>query len=304
MNRRRLDAELVRRKIAPSREAAQRLIAEGVVLVGGAVADKASRQVGAGEAIRLLGPRPRYVSRAGLKLEAALDRFEIDPRGLRCLDAGSSTGGFTDCLLQRGAAHVTAVDVGTHQLHERLRGHDRVTVREQTDVRRLALVEGEPRFDLVVGDLSFISLRLVLPALTSLARSSAPIALLIKPQFEAGRQEASKGKGVISDPVIWRRVIHEIELAARPAGAAMLGIMPSPITGSTGNVEFIGHFVCAPPTDSATDQVIDRSIDGSIDGSIDRAIYEASVLVGGAGSEVEVTEASQDDRQQEPGTSA
>ncbi len=230
-------------------------------MVGGAVADKAARQVGAGEAIRLLGPRPRYVSRAGLKLEAALERFGIDPAGLRCLDAGSSTGGFTDCLLQRGAAEVTAVDVGTHQLHERLRGHDRVSVREQTDVRRWCWPRVNRRFDLVVGDLSFISLRLVVPALTSLARPEAPMALLIKPQFEAGRQEASKGKGVISDPAIWRRVIHEVELAARSAGAAMLGIMPSPITGSTGNVEFIGHFVCAPTADQAIDGMDDRPLD-------------------------------------------
>lgn len=242
--RRRLDAELVRRKLAPSREAAQRLIADGVVLVGGAVADKASRQVTPGEALRILGPRPRYVSRAGRKLDAALEHFAIEPRRARCLDAGSSTGGFTDCLLQRGAATVVAVDVGTNQLHERLRADARVEVREQTDVRKL-VSDGAPLiepFDLVVCDVSFISLRLVLPALTALAKPGSPMALLIKPQFEAGREEASRGRGVITDPAIWHRVIHEVEDAARSLGAAMLGVMQSPITGSTGNVEFIGHF--------------------------------------------------------------
>ncbi len=283
MNRRRLDAELVRRNLVPSREAAQRLIGDGLVLVGGAVAEKAARQVGAGEAIRLLGPRPRYVSRAGQKLEAALERFAIDPLGQRCLDAGSSTGGFTDCLLQRGAAEVTAVDVGTHQLHERLRAHDRVTVREQTDVRRMLLAEDEPRFDLVVGDLSFISLRLVLPALTSLAVPAAPMALLIKPQFEAGRQEASKGRGVISDPAIWRRVIHEVALAAQSTGAAMLGIMPSPITGSSGNVEFIGHFACAPGSGVPAANGI-GTLDRWINEAIDQAVEEAPATESGAPS--------------------
>ncbi|MDA3040118.1 MAG: TlyA family RNA methyltransferase [Actinomycetota bacterium] len=281
MTRRRLDAELVRRKMAPSREAAQRLIADGTVLVGGTVADKAARQVAAGEAIRLLGPRPRYVSRAGLKLEAALDRFAIDPRGRRCLDAGSSTGGFTDCLLQRGAAMVTAVDVGTHQLHERLRGDDRVSVREQTDVRRLSLGPDEPAFELVVGDLSFISLRLVLPALASLAAPGATMALLIKPQFEAGRQEASRGKGVISDPAIWRRVIHEVEGAARTCGAAMLGLMPSPITGSSGNVEFIGHFAregdCHVPAVRGS-EATGGPVDHIVDIMVERAIEEAGLL--------------------------
>ncbi len=265
-NRRRLDAELVRRKLAPSREVAQQLIAEGSVLVSGTVADKAARQVGTGEALRLLGPRPRYVSRAGAKLEAALEEFDIDPRGARCLDAGSSTGGFTDCLLQHGAASVTAVDVGTHQLHERLRAHDRVELREQTDVRVLATEPDLEPFDLVVGDLSFISLRLILPALTAVTRPGSSMALLIKPQFEAGRQEASKGKGVITDPEIWRRVIHEVEVAARSVGAAMLGVMRSPITGSSGNVEFIGHFLtdCDPgflgETATATDARIDAAI--------------------------------------------
>lgn len=238
--RRRLDAELVRRGLAPSREQARRLVTDGQVLVGGSVADKAARQVLPSEDLQLL-VRPPYVSRAGGKLEGALDRYQIDPRGRVCLDAGSSTGGFTDCLLQRGAAVVHAIDVGTNQLHEKLRHDDRVRVQEQTDIRSLTTLDPQPA--LVVGDLSFISLTKVIPALVALVAPGTPLLLLIKPQFEAGRQEASRGKGVISDPAIWRRVIGEVEAAAAEAGAAMLDVMASPVTGSNGNVEFIAHFV-------------------------------------------------------------
>ena len=238
--RRRLDAELVRRGLAPSREQARRLVTEGQVLVGGSVADKAARQVLPSEDLQLL-VRPPYVSRAGGKLEGALDRYQLDPAGLVCLDAGSSTGGFTDCLLQRGATLVHAIDVGTNQLHEKLRNDDRVLVQEQTDIRSVDKLEPPPA--LVVGDLSFISLTKVLPALVGLVGPGTPLLLLIKPQFEAGRQEASRGKGVITDPAIWLRVIAEVEAAAAEAGAAMLDVMASPVTGSNGNVEFIAHFV-------------------------------------------------------------
>ncbi len=234
---------MVRRGLVPSREAARREIEAGNVVVGGAPADKPARQVLPGDAVNLLAPPPPFVSRAGLKLDAALDHYGIDPGGLRVLDAGSSTGGFTDCLLQRGAASVIAVDVGTHQLHERLRADERVDVREKTDVRTLTVDGLGGPVDLVVGDLSFISLKLVLESLLALVPTGASLLLLIKPQFEAGRQEAAKGKGVITDPSIRERVIAEVEEAALSHGAAMLGVMESPITGSAGNVEYVAHFV-------------------------------------------------------------
>ncbi|MEO6121631.1 MAG: TlyA family RNA methyltransferase, partial [Acidimicrobiales bacterium] len=160
--RRRLDTELVRRGLVPSREQARARIEQGRVLVAGAPADKASRLVDAGEPVAVLGDPPPFVSRAGAKLAAALDRFAVDPAGRRALDAGASTGGFTDCLLQRGAARVVAVDVGHGQLHERLRADPRVVVHDRTNIRGFRL--DEP-VDLVVADLSFISLRTVAPAL-------------------------------------------------------------------------------------------------------------------------------------------
>ena len=215
-----------------------------MVIVGGAPTTKPARLVLPSDDVQLLGPGPKFVSRAGGKLEAGLDHFTIDPAGMRVLDAGSSTGGFTDCLLQRDAAQVYAVDVGTHQLHEKMRAHDRVVVMEQTDVRTLTPADLGGPVDLVVGDLSFISLRLVIPTLVELANPGASMLLLIKPQFEAGRQEASKNRGVITDPAIHERVIDEVRTAALSVGAVMLGVMESPVTGSAGNVEFVAHFAC------------------------------------------------------------
>ena len=241
--RRRLDAELVRRGLVPSRDAAKREIEAGRVVVGNAPATKPARSVLPGDDVRILGPPPKFVSRAGRKLEAALDHFDIDPAGLTVLDAGSSTGGFTDCLLQRGAGHVVAVDVGTHQLHEKIRADDRVDVREKTDVRSIDVEALGGPVDLVVGDLSFISLKLVMLALTGVSRVDGPMLLLIKPQFEAGRQEAAKGKGVITDPAIHDRVIDEVRDAALSHGAVMVDVMVSPITGNAGNVEFVGYFL-------------------------------------------------------------
>ncbi len=230
---------MVRRKLVVSREAAKSEIESGRVLVDGSFATKAARMVDTAQSVRLAGPPRRYVGRGGEKLEGALDAFKLDPKGLRCLDAGSSTGGFTDCLVQRGADLVVAVDVGTNQLHEKLRGRDRVVVREQTDVRSLKPEQFDEPFDLIVGDLSFISLRLVLPALVPLVADGSSLLLLVKPQFEAGRSEASKGRGVITDPNIWRRVLVEVIDAAAQCGAGLSGLTPSPITGSAGNVEFI-----------------------------------------------------------------
>lgn len=242
MARRRLDAELVRRGLSPSRDAAKREIEAGRVVVGGAPATKPARLVLPGDDVQVLGPPPKYVSRAGQKLEGALDRFPVDPAGMTALDAGSSTGGFTDCLLQRGAHRVIAVDVGTHQLHERIRADDRVEVHEKTDVRSVTTDLTAGPVDLVVGDLSFISLKLVLPALIRVCRAGGPMLLLIKPQFEAGKAEASKGRGIITDPKIHERVIEEVRVAALSHGAVMVDVMTSPITGNAGNVEFVGYF--------------------------------------------------------------
>jgi 23S rRNA (cytidine1920-2'-O)/16S rRNA (cytidine1409-2'-O)-methyltransferase len=231
----------VRRGLARSRQQAHQDIADGRVTVGGAPAEKASRLVGPDEALVVLGPPPRFVSRGGEKLDAALERFAVDVRGRRAIDAGASTGGFTDCLLQRGATTVVAVDVGYGQLHERLRSDARVDVRERTNVRDLAPGDLGPPVDLAVGDLSFISLRTVLPALFALTSAPADLVLLVKPQFEAGRQEAARGRGVITDPEIWRRVLDEVAGALEVGGAAIMGAMASPLTGADGNVEFLVH---------------------------------------------------------------
>jgi 23S rRNA (cytidine1920-2'-O)/16S rRNA (cytidine1409-2'-O)-methyltransferase len=181
------------------------------------------------------------VSRGGEKLDAAHEHFGIDVSGRRCLDAGVSTGGFTDCLLQRGAANVVAVDVGYGQLHERLRRDDRVDLRERTNVRDLDAAAIDGAADVVVADLSFISLRTVAPALLACAAPGADLVVLVKPQFEAGRSEASKGRGVIRDPVVHQRVLDEVGNALSGLGAAIIGTMQSPITGADGNVEFLVH---------------------------------------------------------------
>ena len=223
----------------PSREAARALVVQGRVLVAGAPADKPSRLVAPGEPIEVTGPPPRFVSRGGLKLEAALDRFGVDAEGRWALDAGASTGGFTDCLLQRGAAGVTAVDVGYGQLHERLRGDPRVRLLERTNIRHFV---SEIPFEVVVADLSFISLVTAAPALLGPnAAPGADVVVLVKPQFEAGRAEAARGHGVIREPLVWRRVLEEVRIGLEAQEAAMMGAMVSPLTGADGNVEFLAH---------------------------------------------------------------
>ncbi len=207
--------------------------------MSGAVAEKAARLVDAAEPVDLVGPPPRFVSRGGEKLDAALDRFRVAVEGRTALDAGASTGGFTDCLLQRGAVMVIAVDVGNGQLDARLRADPRVVVRERTNVRRVTLAAP---VDVVVADLAFVSLRTLAEALVSLATPAGDIVALIKPQFEAGRVEASKGKGVIRDPAVWRRAVEGVKDAFAGAGAAMMGLMVSPLRGAEGNVEFLAHF--------------------------------------------------------------
>jgi len=241
--RRRLDADLVRRGLVDSRTEAQSLIDEHRVLVNGAIAEKSSRQVAAGDQVVVSGPPSRFVGRGALKLDHALDAFGIGVSGLRCLDAGASTGGFTDCLLQRGAAHVVAVDVGHGQLHERLRADPRVTNLERTNVRYVDLASIGGIVDLVVGDLSFISLRLVIAPLVSVCKPGGAMVLLVKPQFEAGRTEVSRGRGVISDPDVWERVRREVDDAFSAAGCTVLAWTDSPITGADGNHEFLVHAV-------------------------------------------------------------
>jgi len=230
----------VRRGLAPGRGQARDLIEAGRVTVGGAPALKAARLVDAGEPILVEGPPARFVGRGGEKLDAALDTFGIDPGGLRVLDAGASTGGFTDCLLQRGATAVTALDVGHGQLHERLRADPRVEVVERTNVRHVDPAAGEA-FDAVVSDLSFISLTAVLDVLVRSCRPGGWLVLLVKPQFEAGRVEASRGRGVITDPSLWREALQRVVGAAIGAGTSMMGVMVSPLRGADGNTEFLVH---------------------------------------------------------------
>jgi 23S rRNA (cytidine1920-2'-O)/16S rRNA (cytidine1409-2'-O)-methyltransferase len=201
------------------------------------------------EAVVVRGDGPRFVGRGGEKLAAALDRFAVPVDGSRALDAGASTGGFTDCLLQHGARRVTAVDVGYGQLHERLRADPRVESVERTNVRDLVPGDLGPPFDVVVADLSFISLRTVLAPLLGQAAPDAHVVLLVKPQFEAGRDEAARGHGVIRDPAVWRRVLNEVLIALQATGAAIMGAMVSPLTGADGNVEFLVHARAATAAD-------------------------------------------------------
>jgi 23S rRNA (cytidine1920-2'-O)/16S rRNA (cytidine1409-2'-O)-methyltransferase len=241
--RRRLDVELVRRGISESRTDAQRLIDEHRVFVNGAVAEKSSRQIAPSDQLVLAGPRAQFVGRGGLKLEHALDQFAIDVSDMDVLDAGASTGGFTDCLLQHGAATVTAVDVGHGQLHERLRADRRVINHERTNIRHIVANDFETDFDMAVGDLSFISLRLVIAPLVSVCKPGAEMVLLVKPQFEAGRAEVNKGRGIISDSEVRQRVCAEIDVALAAHNCETIGWTESPIRGAEGNVEFLVHAV-------------------------------------------------------------
>jgi 23S rRNA (cytidine1920-2'-O)/16S rRNA (cytidine1409-2'-O)-methyltransferase len=245
--RQRLDAELVRRQLAVTRVEAGRAIDAHRVLVNGALADKSSRQVHAGDSIVLVGEPPRFVSRGGEKLAEALSAFGLDLEGWRVLDAGASTGGFTDCLLQHGAAHVVALDVGHGQLHPKIRSDGRVTVLEKCHVREAtAEMIGGP-VQLVTADLSFISVTRVLDALIRVCEPGGHLILLVKPQFEAGRAEVSKGRGVITDPEIHRRVCAEVQDALIDRGCEVKGWVDSPITGGDGNREFLVHAVTKRP---------------------------------------------------------
>ncbi|MEX0880967.1 MAG: TlyA family RNA methyltransferase [Thermoanaerobaculia bacterium] len=237
----RLDLLLVARGLAPTREKAQAMILAGRVEVEGRRADKAGAAVPEDAAVAVAGPPHPYVSRGGIKLAAALDHFALDPSGRICLDVGASTGGFTDCLLQRGAARVYAVDVGYGQLDAKLRGDPRVLVREKVNARSLSAREVPEKVDLCVVDVSFISLRLVLPAVAGLVAGGGSIVVLVKPQFEAGRGEVPRG-GVVRSEETRRRVVAEIEAAGRELALEVLGALPSPIRGARGNEEVLLGF--------------------------------------------------------------
>ncbi|HXG93226.1 MAG TPA: TlyA family RNA methyltransferase [Blastocatellia bacterium] len=239
----RVDKILVERGLAESRTRAQAMILAGQVLVADQRVDKPGQMIDASAEIRIKGETLWYVSRGGLKLEAALREFNINPEGKNCLDVGASTGGFTDCLLQHGAARVWAVDVGHNQLAWRIRQDPRVEVREGVNARNLDAEQFPVLFDLATIDVSFISLKLILPAVRRCLNESADAVALIKPQFEVGRGEVGRG-GIVTDPVKHRRVLAEIVKAASGVKLAAVGLIESPILGAEGNREFLIHLRC------------------------------------------------------------
>ena len=236
--RARLDIEMARRGLADSREAAQRLIMAGRVRVNSRPADKADLRVSPDTEIEIVGSDPEYASRGAYKLIGALDRFSIEVAGRHALDVGASTGGFTDVLLKRGAVRVIALDVGYGQLAERLRTDSRVTVMDRTNIRLVRPGDLPYQPDLVTIDTSFISLRIVLPAVLALVAPKADIVALVKPQFEVGKGKVGKG-GIVRDEALRREALEGILDFARSAGFEIIGSMDSPIEGAKGNREFL-----------------------------------------------------------------
>lgn len=237
----RLDLLMVSRGIVHSRQRALALILAGEVLVDGERRVKAGSLVPENISIQVTGKDMPYVSRGGLKLEAALQGFRIDVKGLDCLDVGASTGGFTDCLLQHGARHVTAVDVGYGQLHWSLRSDSRVTVIERTNIRHLESQSLGQAVDLACVDVSFISLKTVVPAVLKLVKHPHRIVCLIKPQFEVGKDRVGKG-GVVRDPALRKAVIEEVTESLGKLRLRQIGIIPSPLLGPKGNQEYLAYF--------------------------------------------------------------
>lgn len=230
----RLDVYLTDNRLCKSRTAAQALIKSGGVSLNGKPCAKPSQEVGKGDSVEITGEQLRYVGRGGLKLEYALEHFGINLTGSHCIDIGSSTGGFTDCMLQHGASVVYAVDVGKDQLDDSLRQDSRVFSMEQTDIRTAQL----PQADFIGTDVSFISLRLVLPHIFRLLKSGGTAVTLIKPQFEAGRQNLSKN-GIVRDEKVRLRIRDDMAHFAEKCGFRVSGVCPSPITGGDGNVEYL-----------------------------------------------------------------
>jgi 23S rRNA (cytidine1920-2'-O)/16S rRNA (cytidine1409-2'-O)-methyltransferase len=247
VKRERIDKLLVEKGLAESRAKAQALIMAGVVLVNEQRVDKPSELFTPDLVIRVKrseDPASKYVGRGGLKLEAALRDFEITPGGFTCLDVGASTGGFTDCLLQQGALRVFAIDVGHNQLDWRLRQDPRVESREGVNARYLSPEDFPTTFDLIVVDVSFISLTKVLPALVPLLNSEGQIIALIKPQFEVGRGEVGSG-GIVRDDTKRKKAVTDVVAAAAELGLHLRGVIESPIQGAEGNVEFLVSFATA-----------------------------------------------------------
>jgi 23S rRNA (cytidine1920-2'-O)/16S rRNA (cytidine1409-2'-O)-methyltransferase len=272
--RRRLDVEMVRRGIVGNRTEAAEAIRSGRVVVGGRPEPKASTLVSPDESIAIAGLTRRFVSRGGEKLEAAIDRFGIDVASRRALDAGASTGGFTDCLLSRGAAHVIAVDVGYGQLDWRIREDPRVTVLERTNIREIEPDSLLYRADVVVADLSFIALATAMPALVSCSGADAEFVLLVKPQFEAGRADVGSG-GVVADPDVWRGVLSSVAAACAHEGLQPDGVMASPLLGPAGNAEFLLHATRGAAAHDAGEiggRVGWRFLTTGIDGAIEEAM--------------------------------
>ncbi|MEI9812024.1 MAG: TlyA family RNA methyltransferase [Acidobacteriota bacterium] len=232
----RLDQLLVTRGLADSREKAQALIIAGSVLIDGQKADKPGRSVPDDSRVEVLAKLP-YVSRGGLKLAGALDHFHIDPAGWTCLDVGASTGGFTDCLLQRGAKHVCAIDVGKGQIDWKLRNDPRVDVREGVNARYLERADFPDRFDLAVTDASFISVTLLIPAMVPLLKEDGKMVILVKPQFEVGKGEVGKG-GIVRDPAQHLAACERVQACVEKLGF-QTEITDSPILGAEGNKEFL-----------------------------------------------------------------
>lgn len=248
MKKERIDKLLVERGLADSPSKAQAMVMAGVVLVDEKRADKPSDSFPVESVIRIKGdtPESKYVSRGGLKLKAALREFRIDPAGFNCLDIGASTGGFTDCLLQHGAERVVAVDAGTNQIVWKLREDTRVDVREKTNARNLRPEDFDSLFDLIVIDVSFISVTKIIPVLSHLLSSAGRVVILIKPQFEVGKGEVGAG-GIVNDPEKHQRVIAEVNRSATKHGLALAGLIDSPITGAEGNNEFLALYAKENP---------------------------------------------------------
>ena len=237
----RLDNELVTRGLLPTRSKAQAAIREGCVLVNGATCEKPGRKVGDDDVLDVVGRVLPYVSRGGLKLERAIETWDIDLTGACLLDIGSSTGGFTDCALKHGAARVVAVDVGTDQMVEPLRSDPRVELHEQTDFR--AMTPDELAGATVAGiDVSFISVRLLVDAVAA-APDLREVLCLVKPQFECGRREAKAHKGVVASEAVRQQAVADVTAAFEAAGFSCRGVVESPVTGGDGNREYLAHFV-------------------------------------------------------------
>ena len=246
MGKIRLDQRVCDLGLAPSRERAKALIMAGSVYVDGQKQTKPGTPVTETADVTVKGEKLPYVSRGGLKLAKALDEFAIDPAGLVCVDCGASTGGFTDCLLQRGAARVYAVDVGYGQLAWSLRSDGRVTVMERTNARNLTPDMFPEAMDMAVMDMSFISLHLVLPAVKALLKPSGQVVCLVKPQFEAGRENVGK-KGVVRDPAVHRQVLERFVSGAAEMGFFLRGLTYSPVRGPEGNIEYLAWLDLAGP---------------------------------------------------------